>query len=99
MSDKYYLGTVLERNGNFEYTDRILVVVPDEVDEEEFYNQIARDWRSSSLDDYENCDDGYWTSEQSMVFPFCPNQELTREEFELARCWLAVFNYEENQHE
>lgn len=95
---RYYIGTILERNGYFEYQDRILVCVPEGLTQEHtqtFFKWIAKEWRGSDGDDWESSEGGYWTTEQSMVFPFSRRREMTHEEWPIAAKYLSTFAYEE----
>jgi len=55
---KYYIGKILERNGDFEYTDTYLFKTKG--DPYKFTKKIAMEWRGGTKADYDDAHDGYW---------------------------------------
>jgi hypothetical protein len=55
---KYYIGKILERNGDFEYTDTYLFKTKG--DPYKFTKKVAMKWRGGTKDDYDDAHDGYW---------------------------------------
>jgi len=62
---KYYIGKIMERNGEFEYTDRYLFKT--EGDPHEFAAKTAMEWRGGSEADWDEEHEGYWC-DHTLIF-------------------------------
>ena len=83
---KYYIGKILERNGEFEYTSDYLFQT--EGDPHEYAGNQAKDWRGSDDDDWSDEDDGYWC-DCTLVFND-GYREIPKEDYEVLSKYLAV---------
>jgi hypothetical protein len=72
---KYYIGKILERNGDFEYTDMYLFKTKGDPDK--FAERTAGSWRHTT--DWDSAHEGYWC-DHTLIF----NEgytEITEDEF------------------
>ena len=64
---KYYLGKIMERNGEFEYTDMYLFKT--EGDPHKLTKKITMEWRGSSRSDWDKDHGGYWC-DSTLIFNY-----------------------------
>ena len=83
---KYYLGKILERNGDFEYTSEYLFAT--EGDPHEYAKTQAMEWRSSSEDDWDEDHEGWWC-DCTLVFDG-GYREIPEEDYVVLKKYLSV---------
>lgn len=83
---KYYLGNVLERNGEFEYISEYLFATKGSPDR--YSKKIAMDWRGSTRDDWDEDQDGWWC-DCTLVFDG-GRKEIPKEDFDVLSKYLTV---------
>ena len=83
---KHYIGKVLERNGDFEYTDTYLFKTKG--DPYKFTKKIAMEWRGSGEDDWDEDQDGWWCDCTLVFDGGC--REIPKEDFDVLSKYLAV---------
>ena len=84
---KYYLGKILERNGEFEYTSEYLFAT--EANPHDYAEKQAMEWRGSTEEDYDEDHDGWWC-DSTLVFNG-GHKEISKEDFEVMRKHHNVF--------
>jgi len=83
---KYYLGTIEERNGEMEYSDKYLFATKGSP--ERYSKKVAMDWRGCTKDDWDKDQQGYW-SDCTLVFDGgC--REIPEEDYVVLSKYLAV---------
>lgn len=83
---KYYIGKILERNGDFEYTSDYLFQT--EGDPHEYADDQAKEWRGSDDDDWDDDHEGWWC-DHTLIF----NEgfrEVTESEFFILNKYLPT---------
>jgi hypothetical protein len=88
---KYYIGKILERNGEFEYTDMYLFKT--EGDPHKFTEKTAMEWRGGDEDGWDEAQDGYW-SDHTLIFNAGHN-EIPEEDFIVLNKYLPAMVCEE----
>ena len=86
MAEKYYIGTVLERNGGMEYDT--LYIFKTEKNPEEYSNIIAEGWRGGDDEDYDEDVEGWW-SDGTLIFDGGA-REIPKEDFDILKKYLSV---------
>ena len=81
---KYYLGKILERNGDFEYTDMYLFKT--ELDPEKFAEDTAGSWRPNTT--WSSAHQGYWCEHTLIFSEGCT--EITEEAFVMLNRFIPV---------
>lgn len=83
---KYFILRIFERNGNFEYTHKILTQMPDnsELTPEEFLDEKARTFYEYS----ENKDGEYWWHFGELVTRGDKITEVTKEEYDILKKYM-----------
>lgn len=84
---KYYIGKILERNGEFEYTSDYLFQT--EGDPHEYAKTQAMEWRGSSEDDWDEDHEGWWC-DCTLVFDG-GFREVPKEDFDVLSKYHNVF--------
>ena len=74
---KYYIGRIMERNGDFEYNDTYLFKTKG--DPYKLTKKIAMEWRGGTKDDYDEDHDGWW-SDCTLIFN-AGHSEISEEDF------------------
>ena len=82
----YYLGEILERNGELEYNCKYLFATSKNPDK--YTDKIARDWRCSSKKDWDDYCQGYWANDTLIFADGC--KEIPKEDFEVLQKYLSV---------
>jgi hypothetical protein len=83
---KYYLGTIDERNGEMEYSEKYLFTTKGNA--EKYAKKVAKNWRNSSSDDWDSYQEGYW-SDCTLVFEG-GYREIPKEDFDVLSKYMAV---------
>ena len=83
---KYYLGTIDERNGEMEYSDKYLFQTKGSP--EKYTNKTAMKWRGSNKSDWDDFQNGYW-SDCTLIFNG-GHKEIPKEHYEVLSKYLAV---------
>ena len=83
---EYYLGKILERNGDFEYTSDYLFTT--DGDPQQYAEAQAKEWRGSTDDDWDEDQDGWWC-DSTLIFNG-GHTKIPKEEFEVLSKHLSV---------
>ena len=83
---KYFIGKILERNGDFEYKTDYLFQT--DGNPEQYAEKMAMQWYDSDEDDYDEDQEGYWVG-SALVFNN-GHQEITEAEFEVMKKHITV---------
>ncbi len=83
---KYFIGKILERNGDFEYKTDYLFQT--DGNPEQYAEKMAMQWYDSDEDDYDEDQEGYWV-DSALVFNN-GHQEITEAEFEVMKKHITV---------
>ena len=83
---KYYIGEILERNGDMEYTTKYLFATKKKPDR--YTDKVAMGWRGSDKRDWDKEWEGYW-SDCTLILDE-GSTEIPKEDFEVLRKYLAV---------
>ena len=83
---KYYLGTIDERNGDMEYSDKYLFTTKGSA--EKYAKKVTKNWRNSDNDDWDSNQEGYW-SDCTLIFDG-GHREIPKEHYEVLSKYLAV---------
>ena len=82
----YYLGRIMERNGDFEYTDMYLFKTNG--DPHKFAERTAMEWRGGDEENYDDAHDGYW-SDCTLIFN-SGYTAITEDEFRVLNKFIPV---------
>ena len=85
---KYFIGKILERNGDSEYTTSYLFQTDE--NPEQYAERMAMEWYDSSVDDYDEDEEGYWV-DSALVFN-AGHQEITEAEFDVMKKHIIILN-------
>jgi hypothetical protein len=83
---KYYLGKVLERNGDMEYTDSYLFET--DGDPSKLAEKIAMGWRGGDEDEWDEDQDGWWC-DSTLIFND-GYREIPKEDFDVLQKYIPV---------
>lgn len=83
---KYYLGTIDERNGDMEYSDKYLFSTKGSP--EKYAKKVTKNWRNSSASDWDSYQQGYW-SDCSLIFQG-GHREIPKEDFDVLQKYIPV---------
>lgn len=83
---KFYIGKILERNGEFEYTDMYLFAT--EGNPLDYAEKQAMEWRGSGEDDWDKDQEGWWCDFTLIFDNGC--REIPKEDFEVLSKYIAV---------
>lgn len=81
----FYIGTIMELNGFFEYETPVLFV---SADPEATLDEIACDWRGNDKDDYDDQYEGYW-NDGTLIIPKCFDA-IPEAHFHVLKQYVAV---------
>lgn len=81
---KYYLGKILERNGDFEYTDTYLFMT--EGDPHKFTDHTAESWRPNT--NWDSAHEGWWC-DHTLIFNH-GYTEVTESDFRILNKYLPA---------
>ena len=84
---KYFIGRILERNGDFEYRTNYLFQT--DRNPEDYAEKMAMEWYCSSAADYDDDSEGYWVSGVALVINN-GHQEITKAEFDVMQKYINV---------
>jgi hypothetical protein len=83
---KYYIGTIDERNGDFEYRDKYLFATKG--DPAKYAEKQTREWRSCTNKDWDKEHGGYWC-DCTLVFNG-GYREISEDDYNVLTNYLAV---------
>jgi hypothetical protein len=83
---KYYIGTIDERNGDFEYRDKYLFATKG--DPAKYAEKQTREWRSCTNKDWDKEHEGYWC-DGTLVFNG-GYREISEDDYNVLTNYLAV---------
>jgi len=83
---KYYIGEILERNGDMEYDTKYLFTTNKNPDK--YTDKVAMEWRGGDKSDWDEQHGGYW-SDSSLIFDH-GSKEIPKEDFEVLKNYLSV---------
>ena len=82
---KFYLGKIMERNGDMEYTDSYIFTTTGNPGR--YSDKVAMNWRSGSKADYDEDFGGYW-SDNTLIFNEGYRQ-IPEEHFNILSIYMA----------
>ena len=83
---KYYIGEILERNGDMEYDAKYLFKTKGDPDK--YTEKVAMKWRGGDKSDWDDQHDGYWSGD-SLIFDH-GSKEIPQEHFEVLKNYFSV---------
>jgi len=83
---KYYIGKVMERTGDMEYTDSYLFKTED--DPNKYAEKTAMGWRGGDEDEWDEDHEGWWC-DSTLIFNY-GYTEIPEEEFIALSKHIAV---------
>ncbi len=83
---RYFVGEILECNGDFEYKSKYLFSTA--TNPNEYTNKVAMEWRGGTEDEWDKDEGGYW-SDHTLIFDH-GHKEVSKEEFDVLQNHLAV---------
>jgi len=83
---KYYIGKIMERNGDMEYTDSYLFKTED--DPSKYAEKTAMGWRGGDEDEWDEDHEGWWC-DSTLIFNY-GHTEISEEEFIALSKHIAV---------
>ena len=84
--EKFYIGTIDERNGSMEYSSKILFVTGE--DPEEYMETTAMRWRGGNESNYDINYEGYWADHSLITNGGC--NEIPVTDFKILQKYIAV---------
>lgn len=83
---KYYIGKIMESNGDYEYTDSYLFKT--EGNPHDYGEKQAMEWRGSGEDDWDEDHEAWWCD--STLVSNGGHREVPKEDFDVLSKYIAV---------
>ena len=83
---RYYIGKILERNGDFEYDAKYLFETSDDPDK--YTRNVAMEWRGGDEEDWDESHDGFWSGD-TFIHDY-GSTEIPRSDFMVLQKYLSV---------
>jgi hypothetical protein len=85
---KYYIGEILEVNGDMEYSTQYVFAT--KKDPDKYTDKVALNWRNSDKSDWDEDHMAYWSG-MSLIHDE-GSKEIPREHYEVLKNYFAVIN-------
>lgn len=86
MTVKHYIGKIEERNGEFEYSEKILFATS--ANPSKHLDKLVREWRGCTKSDWDEEEGGYW-SDCTLIFAGDWN-EIPHDDFNVLQKYITV---------
>jgi len=83
MSKKYYISTISETNGDFEYDTQYVFSTTGDPDKHA--DKVAKNWRGKL--EYDKTYGGYWCD--NTLITYCESREIPKQDFDVLKKYLA----------